>query len=189
MLGEEQVEEGEDEFDLRQTEGGGVSRFSQRAVTAPQRLKTELEAAQAAPAASKKTGDKKGAKDGGVGEDGEVVWTKVQLQNVLTGIFSLGYGRTETLQARNASLQSRPTALVAEAVDYACSLGMSLTRSAEAEREAAGVDAAAGPDDDGDPERERRLWHFLQTGRPPLPLAPLVPQPIIKPLLRQMAEW
>ena len=185
MLGEEADEaEGEElDGDVRMTEGGGVSRFSQRAVQAPNRLQAQLEASRDAAGGKQKA---KGKEKEGAPLEEEVTWTKVQLQAVLTGIFSLGYGRTETLAARNASLASRPAGLVAEAIDYACSLGMALMRSAEADRDHTAADDA---DDDGDPERERRLWHSLQTGRPPLPGAPLVPTPIVKPLRMDLAQW
>ena len=97
-----------------------------------------------------------------INEDtGETYWSKRQLEAVLTGLFSLGYGRTEMLAKRSSGLEKRKYEFVQEAVDYACSLGMALCRSQEAEARGSklvvrGGDIVDENEDDGDPDRERR---------------------------------
>ena len=83
------------------------------------------------------------------------------MEAVLTGLFSLGYGRTEMLAKRSSGLEKRKYEFVQEAVDYACSLGMALCRSQEAEARGSklvvrGGDIVDENEDDGDPDRERR---------------------------------
>ena len=192
MLGEEESlgegEEGDFDDDTRATISGGFSRFSRRDTAAPLRLADDIEAKAKEAAEEKEQKAKKGKGKAGKGEEPEEenfemnVWNKQQLQAVLTGLFLVGYGRTDKLQQRSPRLQLRTEALVAEAVDYTCSLDMALTRSAEADKSSA--------DDEGLPEsREARTWHYLQTGRPCAPLLPLLPQPTIRPLPMALAAW
>ena len=134
------------------------------------------------------------------------------------------------LAKRSSGLEKRKYEFVQEAVDYACSLGMALCRSQEAEARGSklvvrGGDIVDENEDDGDPDRERRyartqgtaaaqasnhasthsqplplplplhrLWHFLQMGKPPIASGPdsllvLVPQPTVKPLRMELAQW
>ena len=122
------------------------------------------------------------------------------MEAVLTGLFSLGYGRTEMLAKRSSGLEKRKYEFVQEAVDYACSLGMALCRSQEAEARGSklvvrGGDIVDENEDDGDPDRERRYarqQHSSSTGKQPRkhPLTTLPPSPSPSPFrLWHFRRW